>query len=82
MASENPNVARIRGISDPLSRAQQAHEFLINGRRTLEAMQHVRDDAIRGAHGAGRGTIDQIAGAIGAKRNVVVDALRRREEQR
>lgn len=79
MTSENPNVARIRGIGDPLARAQQAHEFLINGRRTLEAMQRVRDDAIQSAREAGRGTIDEIAEAIGAKRNVVVDALRQKE---
>lgn len=80
--SENPNIAKARALADPVARARLAQEFITNGRLTLAAMQQVRDNAIRAAHAAGRGTVDQIAADIGAKRNVVVDALRQRAKQR
>jgi GTP-sensing pleiotropic transcriptional regulator CodY len=77
--SDNPTVARIRGIPDPVARAAAAQTFIVNGRRTLRAVERVRDDAIREARQPGRVTIDQLANQVGARRNVVVTALRNRE---
>jgi GTP-sensing pleiotropic transcriptional regulator CodY len=76
--SENANVARLQGVRDPLARAKACQEFLINGRQTLESVQEVRDEAIREVRRklGSRKTIDEIAAYIGAKRNVVVNALR------
>lgn len=76
VASENGPVTRLRGIADPLERAAAAQTFIVNGRQTLRAAERVRDDAIRQAREISNGTIDDLAGQIGARRNVVVDALR------
>ena len=76
--SENPTVTAFRGISDPLERARRCQEFLSNGRETIRAVEQLRDDAIREARTQGQRTIDALANHIGARRNVIIDALRQR----
>lgn len=76
-SSENPKIAALIAIADPVERAAAAQRFIMNGRVTIRSAERVRDDAIREARQPGqRTTIDQLADQIGARRNVVVDALR------
>lgn len=75
---ENPRVVEYRAIADPLERAKTCQQFLVNGRATIKAMEQLRDDAIREARGNPKPpTVDDLALAVGVKRNVVVNALRR-----
>lgn len=76
---ENPRIAALRRVADPVDRAAACQEFIQNGRETIRAAQALRDEAIREARGSGHPdgqTIDGLAARIKAKRNVVVDALR------
>jgi hypothetical protein len=80
VSSENPRITALRGITDPVERAAAAQRFILNGRTTLRAAERVRDEAIRAARTPGSHTIDQLAGKIGARRNIIVDALRRKDD--
>lgn len=76
---ENANVTRLKRIADPVERAAAAQEFLANGRATLQAVQQLRDDAIREARKDAHpdaATVDRLAARVKVRRNVVVDALR------
>jgi hypothetical protein len=77
-SSDNPRIREIRGIRDPLARARESQALIERGRQTITEAQEIRDEAIREVRGklGSRKTIDEIAQYIGAKRNVVVDALR------
>jgi hypothetical protein len=75
-SSENTNLQRLRAITDPTDRAAACQTFIVNGRETLRAVEHLRDESIREARKTGAGTIDRIAAAVNVKRNIVVDALR------
>lgn len=75
--SEKSGPEALRGIADPLERAKQSQAWITRGRAAIGEAQQVRDAAIREAHRSS-GTIDEIAEHIGAKRNVVVHALRSR----
>lgn len=72
----NPRAAELAAIKDPVERAARCQEFLTVGRETIRQVERIRDGAIREAREARRGTIDQLADAIKAKRNVIVNALR------
>jgi hypothetical protein len=78
--SEDPRIRALRGVGDPLARARDAQRFIGNGEELIAQARTIRDEAIR-EHRSKLGvakTIDEIAQYIGAKRNVVVDALRGR----
>ncbi|MEV2239500.1 hypothetical protein [Micromonospora sp. NPDC049891] len=79
--SENATLTALRKVADPVQRAAACHEFVTNGRETLRLVMLERDNAIRdarqGRHPEAR-TIDGLAARIRAKRNVIVDALRKR----
>ncbi len=77
VSSENPKITALRGVPDPRARARQAQAFITQGETTLREARQVRDDAIRAAHTDGD-TIDTIAAQVGVRRNIVVDACRRR----
>jgi DNA-binding transcriptional regulator YiaG len=77
-STENPRVVELRGIADPVDRAAACQTFIVNGRATLEAMRALRDESIRSAREATTLTVDALAARIGARRNVVVEALRQR----
>ena len=76
---DNPKLREIRAIKDPVERAREAQAFIDRGRRAIDDAQGIRNDAIREARGTTRLTVDAIAEAIKARRNVVVDALRVRK---
>lgn len=76
LTSEDERILALRRIPDPVDRAHAAQRLIVAGRTVIRAAEHVRDDAIREARTPGNGTIDQLAGRIGARRNVIVDALR------
>jgi hypothetical protein len=79
--SENATITALLGVADPVERAAASQTFITNGRATIRQAQQVRDEAIREArvvqHPEAR-TIDGLAARIRAKRNVIVDALRKR----
>jgi DNA-binding transcriptional regulator YiaG len=77
-STENPRVVELRAIPDPVDRAAACQTFILNGRATLEAVQALRDESIRSARESSPMTVDALAARIGAKRNVVVEALRQR----
>lgn len=74
--SENEKIAALLRIADPEERAAAAQLFIVNGRTTIRSAERVRDEAIREARQPRLRTIDQLAERIGARRNVIVDALR------
>jgi hypothetical protein len=78
--SEDPRIRALRGVPTPLDRAQDAQRFIETGEALIAQARTIRDAAIREARGelGVVRTIDEIAQYIGAKRNVVVDALRGR----
>jgi ribosome-binding protein aMBF1 (putative translation factor) len=78
---ENPTVAKLEAIADPVARAAAAQEFLTNGRTTIRLVEQLRDRAIRQARSGGGITIDQLAARIHAGRHIVVDACRGQKEQ-
>jgi DNA-binding transcriptional regulator YiaG len=71
-------VAELRAIADPVQRAAACQTFITNGRETLRAVERLRDESIRTARVDTELTVDALAAAVGVKRNVVVEALRRR----
>lgn len=75
--AENAKVTQLRAVADPVERAAACQTFITNGRATLAAVEQLRDQAIRDARAAKAGTVDSVAARIGARRNVVVDALRK-----
>ncbi|MFJ8690306.1 hypothetical protein [Micromonospora wenchangensis] len=78
--SENTPLAALRRVADPVERAAACQAFIVNGRATLALVQQERDDAIRAARAAGHPearTIDGLAARVKARRNVIVDALRK-----
>lgn len=78
---ENPTVAKLEAIEDPIARAAAAQTFITNGRATLRLVEGVRNQAIRQARTVNRTvTIDQLASRMGAGRHIVVDALRGQKE--
>lgn len=74
---ENPRIAELRAIADPLERAAAAQTFIVNGRATLKAAESLRNESIRAARGATRLTVDQLAAKVQVRRNIIVEALRR-----
>jgi hypothetical protein len=76
--SDNPRIREIQGLRDPRARAREFQALIERGRQTIAEAQQGRDEAIREIRGklGNTDTIDEIAQYIGAKRNVVVDALR------
>ncbi len=78
--SENSKIREIYGLRDPLARAREFQAFIDQGRAAIVEAQEGRDEAIREVRGklGNAKTIDEIAAAIGAKRNIVVDAIRKR----
>lgn len=78
---ENPTVARIAAIEDPIERAAAAQTFLTNGRETIRQVEALRDEAIRQARHRGGITIDELAGRLRTRRNIVVDACRKQEKE-
>ncbi|GGM26958.1 hypothetical protein GCM10011608_09700 [Micromonospora sonchi] len=80
-ASENATIAALRRVADPVERAAACQAFITNGRETLRLVMLERDNAIRVARAAAHPearTIDGLAARVRAKRNVIVDALRKR----
>lgn len=77
-SSEDARITALRRIPNPIDRAEAAQRLIVTGRSVIQAAERVRDDAIREARKPGNGTIDQLADAIGTRRNIVVDALRNR----
>jgi hypothetical protein len=78
--SEDPRIKALRGVPTPLVRARDAQQFIETGEALIAQARTIRDEAIRETRnvlGVAK-TIDEIAQYIGAKRNVVVDALRGR----
>jgi hypothetical protein len=71
----------IAEIADPLIRARAAQRFIEGIQADIKEAQQGRDEAIRETRDLTANTIDEIAQYIGAKRNVVVDALRGRRER-
>lgn len=74
--AESPKIVELRGIADPLLRAAGCQAFILYAREAVRAAERLRDEAIREARTKTRPTVDVIAEAVGAKRNVVVNALR------
>lgn len=77
-STESPRVAELRAIRDPLERAAACQAFVVNGRATLKAVETLRNESIRAAREASALTVDGIAAAVKVRRNVVVEALRRK----
>ncbi|QKW15357.1 hypothetical protein [Verrucosispora sp. NA02020] len=78
--SENATLTALRKVADPVERAAACQQFITNGRATIRAVQELRDVSIRDARKTAHpdaSTIDGFAARIRAKRNVIVDALRR-----
>jgi len=75
---ESLPVTALRAIQDPVERAAACQVFLTNGRATLSAVEQLRNDSIREAREATVLTVDGLAERIRVKRNVIVEALRRR----
>jgi DNA-binding transcriptional regulator YiaG len=76
-STDNPRIAELRAIGDPVQRAAACQTFIVNGRATLKAAESLRDESIRAARKSTTSTVDALASAINVKRNVVVQALRR-----
>ena len=74
---ENPRVAELRRIGDPVERAAACQTFIANGRDTLLAVEALRNESIRTARAEKEMTVDALAKAIGVRRNIIVEALRR-----
>lgn len=79
--SANGPIERAMAIREPRARAKECQQTIDRARETINQLIDIRDEAIRKAKAKG-GTIDQIAGDIGVRRNVVVDALRDQGKQR
>lgn len=77
---ESPKVAELRAIPDPVARAAACQAFLVNGRATLAAVEALRNESIRTAREDTDLTVDQLAAKVQVKRNIIVEALRRRSE--
>lgn len=80
--SEDPRIRALRTIPDPLARARDAQRFVGNGEQLISQAREIRDEAIREVRsklGIVK-TVDEIAAAIGAKRNIVVDAVRKSKQ--
>ena len=75
---ESGRVAELRSIADPVDRAAACQTFITNGRDTLKAVEVLRDESIRAARSGGSLTVDALAKAVKVRRNVIIDALRRR----
>jgi hypothetical protein len=58
-SSEDARITALRGIPDPLDRAEAAQRLIVAGRGVIQAAERVRDNAIREARKPGNGTIDQ-----------------------
>ena len=79
--STNPAVERATAIREPRARARECQQTIDRARQTIAQLLDIRDEAIRAARAKGA-TIDELAADIQVKRNVVVDALRGRKDQR
>lgn len=76
--SESPRVAELRALPDPVDRAAACQAFLVNGRSTLAAVEVLRNESIRAARETTVLTVDQLAARVKVKRNIIVEALRRK----
>jgi GTP-sensing pleiotropic transcriptional regulator CodY len=74
----NPRIAVLQAIADPLERAAECQTTIIRGRETLAEAERLRTEAIRLSRENTSLTVDAIAAKVGVRRNVVVEALRRR----
>ena len=73
---DNPRVAELAAITDPIERAAACQRFILNGRETLRQVEALRDQAIRDARTHTALTIDKLATRMRLNRSMVVEALR------
>lgn len=74
----NPRILELQAIADPVERAAACQAVIVRGRETLTAAEALRTEAIRLSRENTSLTVDALAAAVGVKRNVVVEALRKR----